>query len=67
MMVAPSFPQLRDSTQRTFLELVRRAGILVRWIKSEHTAILLGGRTVTFKSGKDPEALRGPNLGWGFL
>jgi hypothetical protein len=64
MVVAPTYPMLRDATLRTFLELVEPAGILRSFNRSEMRAELAGGRTVLFRSGEKPDRLRGPNLGW---
>jgi hypothetical protein len=64
MVLAPTYPMLRDATLRTFLELSREAGLLKQWIKSEYRAELTNGTTVLFRSADDPDRLRGPNLGW---
>jgi hypothetical protein len=64
MVLAPTYPMLRDATLRTFLDITRKAGVLRHWYKGEHTAVLAGNRTVYFRTAKDPEKLRGPNLGW---
>jgi phage terminase large subunit-like protein len=67
MMVAPTYPMLRDATLRTFFELVQPAGILRRFNRSEMRAELAGDRTILFRSGEKPDRLRGPNLGWFLL
>ena len=67
MIVAPTYPMLRDATLRTFLELTRSANILVSFKQGEMQAKLRGERTVLFRSGDDPDRLRGPNLGWFML
>jgi hypothetical protein len=64
MVLAPTYPMLRDATLRTFLELTRKAGVLRSFSKAEMTAVLGGNRTVLFRSADDPDRLRGPNLGW---
>lgn len=67
MVLAPTYPMLRDATLRTFMELVHRGGILKHWHKSEMTVELIDGKTVMFRSADDPDRLRGPNLGWFYL
>lgn len=67
MIVAPTYKMLEDATLRTFLELAREAKILVSYKQDKRIAELHGGRTITFRSGEDPDTLRGPNLGWFML
>jgi predicted phage terminase large subunit-like protein len=67
MIVAPTYPMLRDATLRTFLELARAANILVNFKAGDMVAKLRGERTVLFRSGENPDRLRGPNLGWFML
>jgi hypothetical protein len=64
MMVAPTYPMLRDATLRTFLDLARRGNILRDYNRQDKEAKLAGGRTVLFRTGQFPDRLRGPNLGW---
>jgi predicted phage terminase large subunit-like protein len=67
MIIAPTFPMLREATLETFLELSRSAGILKDFKAGDMTAELLGNRKVIFMSGQNPERLRGPNIGWFML
>jgi len=67
MIVAPTYPMLRDATLRTFLELARSANILVSFKAGDMVAKLRGERTILFRSGENPDRLRGPNLGWFML
>lgn len=67
MVVAPTYPMLRDATLRTFLELVQRGGVLQDFSRSDMVATLVDGKRVLFRSGDDPDRLRGPNLGWFYL
>jgi hypothetical protein len=67
VVVAPTYPMLRDATLATFLDLSRQAGVLVGFNKQEMVAKLSGGRTILFRSADDPDKLRGPNLGWFWL
>lgn len=67
MIVAPTYPMLRDATQEKFMELARAAGVLAKWNKSDGVALLANGAQVLFRSADDPDRLRGPNLGWFYL
>lgn len=67
MVVAPTYPMLRDATLRTFLELAQRGGVLDVFSKTEMQATLVDGKRVLFRSGDDPDRLRGPNIGWFYL
>lgn len=63
MIVAPTYPMLRDVTQKTFFELLRSTNYQFRFNKSDgHLEIF--GRNVYFRSADNPERLRGPNLSW---
>lgn len=65
LVVAPTYPMLRDATERTFLDL---AGELVLdFNKSEHRATFKNGAEAIFRSSEHPERLRGPNLSWAWL
>lgn len=67
MVVAPTYPLLRDATFRSFREVARQVG---QWSggfnKSEFTAVCrtrFGGHAeVLFRSGDNPDRLRGPNV-----
>lgn len=69
MVIAPTYPMLRDSTLRTFLDLAQSyVPPLVRmFYKAEMTAVLTNGTHVLFRSAEHPDRLRGPNLGWFWL
>lgn len=66
MVVAPTFPMLRDSTRHDFLELARPLGLLMPgtegFNKTENLAKLVNGTEILFRSADEPEHLRGPNL-----
>lgn len=64
MVLAPTYPMLRDATLRTFMDLAQRGGIVKTWHKAEMTAELIDGKVVMFRSADNPDRLRGPNLGW---
>jgi phage terminase large subunit-like protein len=67
MVIAPTYPMLRDATLRTFLDLARRGEILKHWNKTDLIATLTDGKVILFRSADDPDRLRGPNLGWFYL
>ncbi len=63
MVIAPTFPMLRDATMRSFFDVTERAGVPVLFNRSEHRATLpKTGAEILFRSADDPERLRGPNL-----
>lgn len=64
MVLAPTYPMLRDATLRAFLELAQRGGVLKSFNRSEMVAHLIDGKTILFRSADDADRLRGPNLGW---
>lgn len=67
MVGAPTEAMLTDIIIRPFLSMTRDAGILRKYNVQKKTALLAGNRTVLFRSGDDPEKLRGPNLSWFWL
>ena len=67
MVVAPTYPMLRDATFRTFIELAQRGGVMASFNKSEMLVTLIDNKRVLFRSGDEPDRLRGPNLGWFYL
>lgn len=67
VVAAPTYVMLRDATLRTFMELAQESGALRAWRKSEHTAELVNGSEIMFRTADSPDRLRGPNLGWFWL
>ena len=59
---APSYPMMRDATQRSFLDLARRFGFLSDWRRSDNQIRLGNGAEIIFRSLDDPEKARGPNI-----
>lgn len=59
---APTYPMLRDSTFRTFLELADSLHLLGNVNRSDMVVSLLNKSEVLFRSLVDPEKARGPNL-----
>lgn len=70
MVVAPTFPMMRDVTLNTFLELLRSGGYEegrhYDYNKSEFSVVFNGSK-VLFRSADAPERLRGVNLNWAYL
>lgn len=62
MVVAPTYPMLRDASLRTFMEHARSLDYLRSFNKSEMAVVLGNGAEVLFRSADDPDRLRGPNL-----
>lgn len=66
VIVAPTFPMLRDATQKTFLGLCEQLGVPVTFWKGEERA-KIGRSNIYFRSSDYPDRLRGPNLGWAWV
>lgn len=65
MVTAPTYPMLRDATQRTLLDLLRTVGIPYEHHKTENRiTITPSGHEVIFRSLDNPDSVRGPNLEW---
>jgi phage terminase large subunit-like protein len=63
---APTYPMLRDATQRTFFALCPDA--LVRsWNKTEQHLVFTNGSEILFRSMDAPDRVRGLNLAWAWL
>lgn len=67
MVIAPTYPMLRDATFATWRQLVKRADILSDFNVSANVATLSDGKQVTFRSADKPDSLRGPNLDWFYM
>ena len=62
---APTYPMLRDSTQRTFFEVLDNEQIAYTFHKQENKLRFSAtGSEVIFRTLENPERLRGPNLAW---
>jgi predicted phage terminase large subunit-like protein len=66
MVLAPTYPMMRDATFRTFRSLAERLGKLRDWHKVEFIVEIAtdygGSAEVLFRSADDPDRLRGPTL-----
>jgi phage terminase large subunit len=63
---APTYPMLRDATQRTFFELCPRA-LIKSFNKGEQSLLLHNGSEILFRSMDAPDRVRGLNLAWYWL
>lgn len=64
-IIAPSYPMLRDATQLTFFEWL--SPFVHQHNKSDGVTTLVNGTQIFWRSGDNPESLRGPNLNWFWL
>lgn len=65
MLVSPTFSMLRDTTRRTFIEVLEEKNISFLFKATENRIILTDvGSEVWFRSGDDPNKLKGSNLAW---
>ena len=67
MVLAPTYPMLRDATIRTFVDVCNRGSLIAEYHRTEMRVKLVDGKTILFRSADDPDRLRGPNLGWFWL
>ncbi len=62
---APTYPMLRDATQRQFLEICEKAALPYSFHRTENRVTLDDtGSEILFRSLDRFEHLRGPNLAW---
>lgn len=66
-VIAPTYRMLMDATLDTIFKIFDKADLIKNWFKSEMRMVTVHGTDIIFRSGDDPEKLRGPNLGWFFL
>lgn len=65
MLVSPTFPMLRDTTRRTFLEILDKENISFDFKATENKiTIVEPNAEVWFRSADDPDRLKGSNLAW---
>lgn len=65
LVIAPTYPMLRDASVRTFREVA--GDHVVAFNKAEMYALLDNGSEVLFRSADAPDRLRGPNASWAWL
>lgn len=64
---APTYPMLRDSSWRAFLDMGKRLRFIKNINRTEMRVTLGNGAEVIFRSVDDPERARGPNLSGAWL
>lgn len=71
MIARQTYPELRDSTQRTFFELCHMMGMLpevhYEYRKQENRVKFVNGHEIIFRSLDDPAKLLSINLGWFYI
>lgn len=66
VVVAPTYPLMRDASQRTFFEICPHA-LIASHNKAEGHTRLVNGIEIFWRSADKPDSLRGPNLGWAWV
>jgi len=61
LVVAPTYPMLRDATVRTYQDIF---GDAMQLHKGEMLGTLPNGAEIMFRSADQPDRLRGPNIHW---
>ena len=62
MVVSPTYNVLQDATMRTIYQIADELGVIKERWKQPPRLVLNNGSEIIFRSGEDPEKLRGPNL-----
>lgn len=65
VVLAPTYPMLRDATLRSFIELARP--LVADFNVSTMTMVLTNGSRILWRSADNPDRLRGPNISWFWL
>lgn len=63
VIVAPTYPMLRDATMAEFFEWLPRERI-AQWHKTDKLLTLKNGSEIAFRSADNPDSLRGANRDW---
>lgn len=66
MIVAPTYPMLKDVNIPTLLDWCPKHTIK-SWNKVDSKLVLINGSEITFRSGDNPDRLRGVGLDWTWL
>lgn len=67
MAISPTYTVMRDTTLPTFTAICRMLRTLAHFSASHSSFTLGNGAIILFRSGDEPERLRGPNLSGGWL
>mgnify|MGYP001546794156 CR=1 FL=1 len=62
MVVAPTYRVLKDATLPAFMDAAR--AFVVEHKRAEMVTRLVNGTKILWRTAKEPDRLRGPNLGW---
>lgn len=62
MVISPTYTILQDATMRTIYQLADELGVTKEKWKQPPRLVLNNGSEIIFRSGDDPDKLRGPNL-----
>lgn len=65
LVIAPTYPMLRDATMQTFMEHFRP--FVAEHNKTDRVTTTLSGSEILWRSGSDPDSLRGPNIDWAWI
>lgn len=65
LVVAPTYPMLRDASWRTSLDLWEP--LIAEVVRSEMRIVFKNGAEAIFRTADDPERLRGPNMSWAWM
>jgi len=65
-IIAPTYPMLKDINIPTIMEWIPQSAVK-EWNKQDHRLILTNNSEITFRSGEDPDKLRGIGLDWLWL
>jgi PBSX family phage terminase large subunit len=63
MIIAPTYPMLKDVNIPLFMDWCP-AGSIKAWNKQDHKIKLVNNSEITFRSGDNPDRLRGVGLDW---
>lgn len=63
VIVAPTYPMLRDATMAEFFKWLPRTAI-ANWHKTDKLLTLKNGSEIAFRSADNPDSLRGANRDW---
>jgi len=65
LVVAPTYPMLRDATLRSYLEILGEG--TGKFNRSEMILTVPGGGEILYRSADNPDRLRGPNIDWAHI
>lgn len=69
MIVAPTYPMLRDTVLRTFFEEIggEESPLISQYRVQDKEVHLVNGSIILFRSADKPKRLRGPNIDWFYI